>query len=59
MNIKEFITNGVAKIGIKKVKRKSSVLRDFMDDPENFKLEAFIDGEEIVVKIKKKEESQN
>lgn len=40
-------------LGIKK--RKPSLLKELMDNPEEFKLEGFIEGEEIIVKIKKKE----
>ena len=39
-----------------KSEHKPSLLKEVMDNPEKFKLEATI-GEEIVVKISKKEES--
>lgn len=42
-------------LGIKKTKHKESILKKLMDNPEEFKLEGFIEGEEIIVKIKKKE----
>lgn len=57
MGIKELIATGAAKIGVKKIKSKSPVITDLMDDPESYKIEMFIDNGEIVVKIKKKDES--
>ena len=36
---------------------KPSLLKDVIENPESFKLEAFIENDEIVVKIRKKEES--
>ena len=57
MTFKELIAQGAAKIGIKTIRSKSTVVNDLMNDPESFKIEAFIDGGEIIVKIKKKEES--
>ena len=49
----------VSKLTFKKNKKeeKPSLLKDVMNNPEAFKLEAFIENEEIIVKIKKKEES--
>ncbi|MDR1066202.1 MAG: hypothetical protein LBL35_02035 [Clostridiales bacterium] len=35
----------------RKTERKPSLLKDVIDKPESFKLEAFIEGEEIIVKI--------
>lgn len=34
---------------------KPSLLKEVMDSPEKFKLEAVIEGDEILVKIKRKE----
>ena len=39
----------------REVKEKPSLLKDVIDKPENFKLEAYIENEEIIVKIKRKE----
>lgn len=40
----------------KKVKKRSpSILKQVMDQPEDFKLVATIEGEEIVIKIRKKD----
>lgn len=45
----------LSKVTIKKFTKKPSLIKEFMDKPEEFKLEAFIENEEIIVKIKKKE----
>ena len=58
MIIGDIISKGIAKIGIKRKPKKRSILADAINNPENFKLEAFIEGEEIILKIKRKEESQ-
>lgn len=57
MSIKSWFTNLVIKKGVKKAKKKSSILKEVFDDPEGIKLEAYIENEEIIVKIKKKGES--
>lgn len=41
----------------KKEKKKPTLLKEVMDNPEEFKLEAFIENEEIVIKVKRKDES--
>ena len=45
----------LSKISIKKTVKKPSLIKEVMDKPEEFKLEAFIENDEIVVKIKRKE----
>lgn len=46
------------RLKIKKEKtEKPNLLKEVMSDPEAFKLEAVIENEEIVIKIKRKEES--
>lgn len=46
------------RLKIKKEKtEKPNLLKEVMNDPEAFKLEAVIENEEIVIKIKRKEES--
>lgn len=55
MSIKGYFKRLMIKTGIKKAKKKSSILKDLLDNPENIKLEAYIEDEEIVVKIKKRE----
>lgn len=42
----------------KKKEKKTSIIKEVIDNPEYFKLEAFIEGEEIIVKIKRKEQQQ-
>ena len=56
MSIKNRFKELMFKFGIKKVKKKSSILKEVIDNPENVKLEAYIEGDEIVVKIKRKNE---
>ena len=41
----------------KKQKSKKSILKEVIDSPEKFKLEAIIEGEEIKITIKRREES--
>jgi hypothetical protein len=59
MNVKFGIKNLCKKVGFKlgvnKAKRKSQILKELIDNPEGVKLEAYIEGDEIIVKIKKKE----
>jgi hypothetical protein len=46
----------VSELKIKRKKKKEpSLLNEVLDKPENFKLEAFIENEEIIVKIKRRE----
>lgn len=52
---KRMIADSVAKIILSSVKRKSTILKEVIDNPENIQIEAKVDGGEIVVKIKKKE----
>lgn len=40
----------------KKKKKKPTLIKEVMDNPEAFKLEAFIENEEIVIKVKRKDE---
>lgn len=41
---------------IKKSKeKKPSLIKEVIDHPESFKLEAFIEGDEVIVKIKRRE----
>ena len=42
---------------MKKQKTKKSILKEVIDNPEKFKLEAIIEGEEIKITIKRREES--
>ena len=55
----KLITKIISKVTFKKRKKKEpSLIKSFMDHPELFRLEAFIENEEIIVKIKKKEEQK-
>lgn len=40
----------------KKEKKKPSVIKDLIDFPDQYKLEMFVENDEIVVKIRKKGE---
>jgi hypothetical protein len=42
-------------IAKRREKRKPSILSEVINKPEKFKLEAFIEGEEIIVKIMRRE----
>lgn len=37
-----------------KKEKKRSLLGEVIENPENFKLEAFIEGEEIIIHVKRK-----
>jgi hypothetical protein len=56
--IKEFFGKTMLKFGVKRTKKKSSIIQDLLDNPETMRLEAYIEGDEIICKItrKKKEE---
>lgn len=43
------------KVNFKPKKKERNIVKDFIDNPELFKLEAFIENDEIKVTIKKKE----
>lgn len=45
----------LSKVTIKRMTKKPSLIKDVMNKPEEFKLEAFIENDEIIVKIKRKE----
>lgn len=44
----------LSKVAIKRMTKKPSLIKEVMDKPEEFKLEAFIENDEIVVKIKRR-----
>ena len=52
---KEMIADSIAKTLVFAIKRKSTILKEIIDNPENIKIEATIEGDEIIMKIKKKE----
>lgn len=47
----------VSTLKLKKSKKekKRSLLKEVIEKPEDFKIEAFIEGEEIIIHVKKKE----
>lgn len=57
IKIKDFFKGLAIRFGIKKAKKESSILKNFIDNPESVKLEAYIEGNEIIVKIKNKEKT--
>ena len=46
----------VSTIKVKRKEKKKTILKDIMNNPELFKLEAVIEGDEIIVRIKRREE---
>lgn len=61
MGIKQTTNRILTKIGVSGIKRlmkrknkRRTVLSDLLDNPENFKMEAFIEEEEIIVKIRRR-----
>lgn len=57
MGFKKWFNELMIRIGINKTKRKSPILKELIDNPENVKLEAYLEGDELIVKIKRKEET--
>lgn len=56
MSIRNCFDKMVTKIGISVARKMSPVIREAIDNPENLKFEGYIKGDEIIVKIKLKEE---
>lgn len=56
MSIKNWFDKTVTKIGISIAKRMSPVIKEAIDNPENLKFEGYIEGNEIIVRIKLKDE---
>lgn len=52
-----FIRKMFSKAIVTKPKKKPSILSLIASNPEDFKLEAWIENEEVVIKIKKKGEN--
>ena len=52
MGIKKCIEELSVKVGLAIVKRMSPILRDAIENPENLKFEGYINGDEVVIKIK-------
>lgn len=45
----------LSKVTLKHKKKKPNLIKNVIDKPEEFKLEAFIENEEIIIKIKRRE----
>lgn len=57
MAVKEKFQDMMVKVGFKRAQQRVSIIKELMSDPENFKLEASIEGDEIIFVVKKKEEA--
>jgi hypothetical protein len=57
MKIKRYFDKLAMKVGITIAKRMSPVIKEAVDNPENLKFEGYIEGDEIIVRIKIKNES--
>ena len=57
MKIKQIFEKMTMKIGVSIAKRVSPVIKEAIDNPENLKFEGCIEGDEILIRIKVKEES--
>lgn len=55
MKIKDCIDKFTVKVGLAIAKKISPVIKDAIDNPENLKFEGHLEGDEIVVRIKRKE----
>lgn len=49
----------VSKLKFQKKEEKPSIIKDVLSEPDLFKLEAFVENGEIVIKIKKREELES
>lgn len=54
-SIKNKIVKSLSNVCISAMKKKSPVIKELFDNPENLKVEAYIEKEEIIVRIKAKE----
>ena len=52
--IKRWISKLITRAGVSAIKRKSPILKEVFDNPENLELVAYVENDEIVVRIKKK-----
>jgi PII-like signaling protein len=51
---KDWIKETFGKIGLATLKRNSPIVKEVVDNRENVKLELYIEGDEIIFKLKKK-----
>ena len=56
MGIKKCFDKLTVKIGMAIARRMSPVIKEAIDNPENLKFEGYISGDEIIIKVKIKEE---
>lgn len=54
--IKNWITDAIGRVGLAVVKQKSPILKTVFDNPEDLKIEAHFERDEIIVSIKKKDD---
>lgn len=54
----KLFVNMLSLFGFKSKNKKPSIIKRFMDNPEDFYIEGFIEKEEIVIKIKKRKLNQ-
>lgn len=52
---KEWLRDAIGKVGLNTLKRNSPIVREVVDNPENVKIELYIERDEIILKLKKKE----
>ena len=57
MGIKKCFEKLTAKVGIAIAKRMSPVIKEAIDNPENLKFEGYIEKDELIIKVKIKNES--
>lgn len=57
MSIKQSFDNLAVKIGVFIAKQMSPVFKEAIENPENLKFEGYIEGDELVVRVKLKDES--
>ena len=49
----------VSSLKFRKKNKETSTVKDLISNPDNYKLEAYVDNGEIIVKIKKREEVES
>lgn len=57
MGIKKCFEKLTVKVGLVIAKRMSPVIKEALDNPENLKFEGYIEKDELIIKVKIKEES--
>lgn len=56
MGIKKCFEKLTVKVGLAIAKRMSPVIKEALDNPENLKFEGYIKKDELIIKVKIKEE---